>query len=399
MANSPTLMKIAIIDHLPVGTGIVRFAYNLAHSLLKADPQMEIHYYTHESNYKHNKELFVKQTDRLQIKILKSTNPESKISFQWKKLLNKIGIGYKDKLKIELESLDGYDLFYFTCPHMSPYYKMKAKQFGTFHDFNWKYIFGVPSFSKKTVEMLNESLPQWLSNTVPIVSSDFIRTELENFYPKHKFPVQVIYLPHISGDLKTKGPSLFEFPYILYPANLYSHKNHANLFRALYLLKTQLLLKDIKLVLTGSGTDHFTYAKLSETGIEASSQNDFNVLGMGYVNNNDMDRLVQNAFLNISTSLYEAGSGPALDAWIQQSPVIISDIPSHRDQLNFWKINCLLFDPFNANDIAAKIAYVFSNRDELRDMSEKASELLNASNWGVTAEQYLMLFKKYINEL
>jgi len=117
------------------------------------------------------------------------------------------------------------------------------------------------------------------------------------------------------------------------------------------------------------------------------------------VNHNDMDRLVENAFLNISTSLYEAGSGPALDAWNQQSPVIISDIPSHRDQLNFWKINCLLFDPLNAVDIAEKISYAFFHQDELREMSVKASELLNASNWDETAAQYLTIFKKYINEL
>jgi hypothetical protein len=109
--------------------------------------------------------------------------------------------------------------------------------------------------------------------------------------------------------------------------------------------------------------------------------------------------LVENAFLNISTSLYEAGSGPALDAWNQQSPVIISDIPSHRDQLNFWKINCLLFDPLNAVDIADKISYAFFHQDELREMSVKASELLNASNWDETAAQYLTIFKKYINEL
>lgn len=392
-------MKIAIIDHLPVGTGIVRFAYNLAHALLKKDAHLEIHYYTHESNYRNNNDLFVKQTDRLQIKILKRTIPEHKVSFQLKKILIKTGIRLKDKLKLELESLDGYDLYYFTCPHMSPYYKMNGKQFGTFHDFNWKYIFGAPSFSKKTVEVFNESLPQWLNNTVPIVSSEFIKAELEKFFPNHKFPVEVIYLPQISVNVKTKGSSLFDFPYVLYPANLYSHKNHANLFRALYILKQKFVLKDIKLVLTGSGTDHFTYAKLSETGIEESNKDDFDVIGMGYVNHNDMDRLVKNAFLNISTSLYEAGSGPALDAWNQQSPVIISDIPSHRDQLNFWKINCLLFDPLNAVDIAEKISYAFFHQEELREMSVKASELLNASNWDETAAQYLTIFKKYINEL
>jgi hypothetical protein len=58
-----------------------------------------------------------------------------------------------------------------------------------------------------------------------------------------------------------------------------------------------------------------------------------------------------------------------------------------------------LFDPFDANDIAAKIIEASTIRTEQVAMSERANAILTASDWKSTAQEYLNVFKKHIHEL
>jgi glycosyltransferase involved in cell wall biosynthesis len=391
-------MKIAFIDHLPLGTGIPRLATRLAKSLVALDKNIQVTYFTHSGTYHSNKELYEGASPGFKVEILKSSVPVSRFSNYSSRLLSLTGVVSKNKLQKELASIKGYDVVYFTAAHMSPFYKVEGKKFATFHDFNWKYSFGTPNFSPGNIKTFNEAMPQWFDNTVPIVSSHFIKTEIEKFYPAHKFPIEVIYLPNIGAEVTGGHTSLFDFPYILYPANLYPHKNHQMLFQAMRLLKENGKLNNIKLVLTGGGTDHFKYAKFSFAGIEESNKSDFDVLGMGYVDNNSMDSLIKNAILNVSASVYEAGSGPAIDAWINKVPFIMSDIAPHRDQLKNFNLPCILFDPYNASDIAAKIDYALQNIDEVKSMSLQGHEALKRNNWQVAAKQYMDIFTKYCNE-
>ncbi len=390
-------MKIAIIDHLPIGTGIIRVATKLAKSLIEIEQKVEIVYFTHYSNFNKNKELFDIKSSKFNLNILKSTSPENKVYSYSKKILQKIGLHFHDKLKEELEAITGFDVIYFTSAHMSSYFNIAGLKFATFHDFNWKYSFGASNFSKQSVQLFNTAMPVWFESTVPLVSNHFIKKEIEKFYSNHKYPIEVIYLPNIGNEISNSVKQVFDFPYILYPANLCSHKNHLNLFHALFNLKNQNKLKGLKLILTGAGTDHFKYAKLSLNGIEESTYIDYDVLGLGYVHNDYMDSLIKHAKLNISASIYEAGSGPAVDAWINKVPFIMSDIEPHKNQLDFFNLECVLFNPFNPYDIAEKIDYSINNLEELKKMSEKAYEALIRYHWNIVAKKYLNIFKKYVN--
>jgi glycosyltransferase involved in cell wall biosynthesis len=388
-------MKIAFIDHLPVGTGIIRLASKLARSLVETDKNVELTFFTHWSNFQNNKELFDFKTPNFKLEILASTFPKNRIYPYYEKALKKIGITDKNRLKKELESIVGFDVIYFTSAHMSRYYNIEGIKFATFHDFNWKYAFGSANFSKKTLHAFNESMPSWFESTVPVVSSDFIKKEIDKFYPLHKYPVEVVYLPNIGNEVEVFSKRIYDFPYILYPANICSHKNHLNLYHGLAILKNANKLNGTKLILTGAGTDHFTYGKLSNTGLEEGDKDDFDVLGLGYVHNDVMDNLIKYADLNISVSIYEAASGPAIDAWINKVPFIMSDIEPHRNQLDFFKLECILFDPFNTDDIADKIDFALSNPVLLKQMSEKGYHALKVYNWNAAAKNYLTIFKKY----
>ena len=115
---------------------------------------------------------------------------------------------------------------------------------------------------------------------------------------------------------------------------------------------------------------------------------------MGYVNNSTIDSLIKNASLNLSASVYEAGSGPAIDAWINKVPFIMSDIAPHRDQLKNFDLPCILFDPYSAADIADKIEYALEHLEELKAMSLKGHEALKKNNWQAAAQKYLDVFTK-----
>lgn len=382
-------MRIAFVDHLPVGTGIIRYATKLAFHLVRCEPEINLVFFTHYQNYKNNSELFDNAYETI---VLKSTKPKTFLS----RVIGRLFClsNPRKEIRTELLSISGFDVVYFTSAHMSPYFEMEGRRFATIHDFNWKYSFGLPNFEKKMVNTLNDSMPKWLQSTRPIVSSHFMKEELLKFYPEFADSIEVVYLPNIanSNRLASKVP-LLPFKYILYPANFASHKNHLNLFRAFYQLKLRGKLNDIRLVLTGNGTDHFKFAKLCEHGIQLSTEDDYDVLGLGYVNNDTMDSLIQHALVNISASLYEAASGPAIDAWINKSPFMMSDIPSHRDQLEFYRLKCLLFDPFNPDDIANKIGFALRNLEGMQKESANGYEALCKYNWEHAASEYLRIFK------
>lgn len=390
-------MNIAFIDHLPLGSGITRMATMLAKSLLETDKDTTITFYTHWGTYQRNRELYQIDSPKFKLRLLKSSYPRQKIYHYSDRILNLTGIKTKDKLQGELKQIKGFDAVYFTAAHMSPYYHVDGVKFATFHDFNWKYVFGTPIFSKSDVQVFNNAMPEWFANTVPIVSSHFILGEIEKFYPEHKYPVEVIYLPNIGKEVKETNKRTVEFPYILYPANLYAHKNHMMLFQGLYLLKQQGKLNGVKLVLTGACTDHFKYAKLSPVGLEESNSADFDVLGLGYVSNDEMDSLIKHALLNISASVYEAGSGPAIDAWINKAPFMMSAIEPHKNQLRHFDLDCILFNPFNPDDIADKIGFALQNPDKMMMMSQKGHDALKKNNWEIASRNYLNIFRKYAN--
>ncbi len=393
------IVKIAFIDHLAVGTGIVRYATQLANHLILLDKNLRIDFYTHDSNFNNNIELYKDQA--FKVKILVSTKPINLRGKIFNKIRKTCGVSIRDRLTSELNSLKNYDVFYFTSAHMSKYYEMKGTKVATFHDFNWKYSFGLPTFSKQDVAKLNFEMKAWIEDTVPIVSSDFMKKELIKFYGNNLLNnIEVIYLPNLAQESNLESDSLpkeITYPYLLCPASMYSHKNHFNIYQALFKLKQSGMLNRFKLVLTGHNSDHFRYAKLCSEGVMQADENDYDVLGLGYVNNNEMDSLIKNAAVNISASFYEAGSGPALDAWINESPVIISNIESHLNQLSFFKIDCITFNPVDFNDIADKIAFALDNLSMLKKQSENAKIALKQYDWNEASKKYLKVFKHYAN--
>jgi glycosyltransferase involved in cell wall biosynthesis len=398
------MKRIAFVDQNPVAGGIIRFGTNLAAALTRVHPGLEITFFTTQINYKQNAGLFDNYNGLFKTRILKSTRKTyTGTMFLDTALLRVLGTSRSELLKKEIYWLTkDFDAVYFTNVHASEFIKVKPPSFATFHDLLWKYRFGMPLFSSENVSILDSHIRMWLKQTRIIVSTPFVRSEILRFFPETKQDIDVVYLPNLAqqpkqsrkDDAATMRSLGITNEYILYPSHLMPHKNHQNLFCAFSkLMESEEFSGKYILVLTGGDTDHIKHGLAIPIGLKSSGEKDFNILGLGYISNNAVDILIRNASLVISTSLYEAGSGPATDAWLNGVPVIISNIQSHLDQIDFFGIECRLFDPTNPDDIHQKLAYALRNLHELRAESQRASEKLAEYTWKDVGSHYLDIIK------
>ena len=157
-------------------------------------------------------------------------------------------------------------------------------------------------------------------------------------------------------------PTIKSDPYILILASLDPRKNMARLVEAYKLAGIE---KDIKLVLAGKSDPVFNM-KLSK---------DIRLRSIGYIPDEALASLYQNAALFIYPSLYEGFGLPPLEAMALGCPVILSDIPVFRE---IYGDAAHFVDPYDTGSIRDGILRVLKDelyRDQLiRRGKEKAHE-------------------------
>jgi len=290
----------------------------------------------------------------------------------------------------------GYDLAFFPWPYFICCPQLKCPMVGTFHDFNFRYYFSGPTWHPWGLNLLNREIPLWLENSTPVVSTEFMKQELTKFYPRFAEKARVIHLAPMSALSKIEDSEARKTvkdlgvsqSYILYPCHLATHKNIGMLLAAHALLKKRGI--NILLVLTGQGTD-LVKGRSCEIGLEVGMA-DQDVLGLGYVSNLQMDALIQCAELVISTSLYEAGNGPGLDAWSKGVPVAMSRILPFIEHMQVQDVRAKVFDPMSPQDIADKIESILSNPEAAKKDAQHSQQAIGRFTWERTAAKYLQVF-------
>lgn len=305
--------------------------------------------------------------------------------------------------------LAAYDLVYFAWPYYIEPRDLTVPVVGTFHDFNFKHGFG--NYSDHRIELLERQIPGWLCRASAVVSTRFILGELERFYPDVATATEVIPLATFitgepSPDRVAEMRSRFKLPdaYVIYPCNIALHKNIPYLFRAYGLLKAE--GRSVPpLVLCGYGTDliagqmrgtiddgHLASLVAELLGADLVVGED--VFLLGYVSDADIDALIAGATLVVSSSLYEAGSGPGLDAWYLGTPVALSAIPAHLEQVGLLGVAAAFFDPEDPADGAHVIATVCAGDTE--EAVIRSREALHAYDWRVVARRYHETFERAV---
>jgi glycosyltransferase involved in cell wall biosynthesis len=203
--------------------------------------------------------------------------------------------------------------------------------------------------------------------SVVIAGSITCQKEIELFYqvPSERIKILPHPTPHFVLNIPTKKHQdllkKYKIPakYLFYPAQFWSHKNHANLLISLQILKQKHDLI-VHLVLVGSdqGTEKYIRSLISKW--ELSSQ----VHILGFVPQEDMVELYQNAFALTYMTFFGPDNLPPLEAFALGCPVIASKVSGAEEQLGDAAI---LVDPKSPEQIAEAI-FKLLNSPELQKM-------------------------------
>lgn len=179
-----------------------------------------------------------------------------------------------------------------------------------------------------------------------VVGTEAGRDEVMRFYGVDRARIHV--LPHPTPRFALAPPpeapgalDRFRLPerFALYPAQLWPHKNHVNLLRALRLLGHAGI--DLHLVLVGSdkGNGELLRRSAEELGIA------HRVHHLGFVSTEELVGLYRSASCLAYASLFGPENLPPLEAFALGCPVVAADVPGAEEQLGDAALRVDATDP------------------------------------------------------
>lgn len=220
--------------------------------------------------------------------------------------------------------------------------------------------------------------------TYIIAGTDAGRSEIERFYQVTSNRIKI--LPHptpsftlnaAASDVESvlKKYKLRSNNYLFYPAQFWSHKNHANLLLAAATLKREHQI-DMPVVFVGSnkGNEEYVRKLAAELQVDAAF--------LGFVSLEDLVALYRGAFALSYVTFFGPENLPPLEAFALRCPVIASDVSGAREQL---AEAALFVDPRDPSEIAATIKTLHDNESLRQTLIEQGRA--RAERW--TAKDFV----------
>jgi glycosyltransferase involved in cell wall biosynthesis len=173
--------------------------------------------------------------------------------------------------------------------------------------------------------------------------------------------------------------------YFLHVGNVYPHKNMEKLLRAFQLfLKTR---EHGKLVLVGKEDYFFTrlIKRIREMNLGS------NIVFLGEVSDQDLTNLYTGADALVASSLMEGFDLPSIEALYHNCLVVASDISVHREILQKAAI---YFDPYDVQDMAAKLLSVYSfDKEKIKAKKKVGKSIAAAFSWEKMTQQTIQIYE------
>lgn len=410
-------MKIAMIDHIGNPGGGSRVARALLPAMKRARSDVDITFFGNPHSIKREGLDLLGMSNGIEVRGLASAKLSGRDLFNIRgsrhvisllqrkcaKPLSSVSYYLSGAVHKELENvIKGFDVAFFTWPFHLRCPELNCPMAGIFHDFNFKYFFSGQTMAPWVLELLNSEMPIWLSRATPIVSTHFMRGELQKFYPEFGNKTKVVPVAPTSlvslVDLEkaqkiVRDRFKLSKSYILCATNISSHKNIGPLLSSFPILKKK--GHDVHLVFAGSGTEVIN-GRSCQIGLEMN-RTPQDVFGLGYVTNEEIDSLIQCASIVVNPSLYEGGNVPGFDAWQRGVPVAMSNIPPFLEHMAVHNVHAEVFDPRFPEDIAEKMNDILSNSEELRAKVEASKQAISQFTWERSAEGYLSIFDEILS--
>jgi glycosyltransferase involved in cell wall biosynthesis len=220
-----------------------------------------------------------------------------------------------------------------------------------------------------------------------IVDSEESKKDLIKFFgvPSAKLrPIRLCAPPHIFKYANGLGTNVHKLiakhhipsRFIFYPAQFWSHKNHANLVRALDLVRRTHSV-EIPAVFVGSAQESYEslQALIKELGM------DHQVHCLGYLPEEEVVALYKKAIALVFASFADYTSIPVVEAMVLGTPIVCSRIFSLPEQVGDAGV---FFDPFNVEDMAEAIYRVWADeklRQQLAENGRQRADELSPENF------------------
>jgi glycosyltransferase involved in cell wall biosynthesis len=227
-------------------------------------------------------------------------------------------------------------------------------------------IIGVSKFTHDEIIKYYKIRPEKVSWVHNAVSEDFLKQDT-------------------SDEKKELVKKKYNLPekYILYLGTLQPRKNITTLIEAFNLAKDK--LNNTKLVIAG-GKGH-NFDKNIDRYVEEYNL-EKNVIMPGFIDEEDKTALMKSAQVFVFPSLYEGFGIPILEAMSVGIPIVISDIPPHREIAGEA---ALFFDPKSPTDLSEKLLKVITGDALKTTLTEKAKADLSRFSWEKTAENFIKI--------
>lgn len=170
--------------------------------------------------------------------------------------------------------------------------------------------------------------------------------------------------------------------YILAVSSMDPRKNFVRLVQAFDKIKD----KSVKLYIIGMSFKAFNTPDLQKLIGE-------NVHLPGYIPDEKLQTMYQNALLSVYPSLYEGFGLPPLESMTYGCPVINSDIPALRE---VSQDAALYVDPYNVEDITQKIEQLLVDEPLRKELQEKGLLQIKKYSWDKSAKQVYELTQLFM---
>lgn len=226
-----------------------------------------------------------------------------------------------------------------------------------------------------------------------LVDSELGKKQLVESYGIPPSRVQVLpystppYLPAITNSYQIRENYNLPERFLFYPAQLWQHKNHVGLLKALVLLRQEGTM--VNAVFCGAdknaGGEIFDFIRSHEL------QNQ--VFYLNYVSNEETVELYRAAVALVMPTYFGPTNIPPLEAFELGCPVAVSNVYAMAEQVGEAAI---LFDPNNSDEIAEKIRLLWTNEKLRQDLIEKGYK--KAASWSRAkfAERLLEIIQEVV---
>ncbi|WP_345762833.1 glycosyltransferase [Diaminobutyricibacter sp. McL0608] len=171
---------------------------------------------------------------------------------------------------------------------------------------------------------------------------------------------------------------------LIYPGYVTEHKDHETLIRALA------LLPDVRLICTGAETPYARTVRDLADDLGVADRIEWR----GYVDETELENAYEEADVLVMPSLWEAASGPVLEAVVRQLPFVASDIPPLRAQVAQLGLHAddWLFPPRDSTALAGAIERAVSSHQSRVDELKAPAQQVGSRTWETTASDYERVF-------